>query len=128
MGVNKLMTKQAALQFFFSGFGMPAYPANNVPEDTIFPWLTYEAPTGFFGDEASSQVNIWYHTESEAIPNAKAEEIGKAIGQSGICLSCDDGWIWIKRGSPWCTPLNDETDQNIKRRMLNITLEYLTVE
>lgn len=37
------MTKGEALQKFFSGFGIAAYTATSVPEDAIFPWLTYDA-------------------------------------------------------------------------------------
>ena len=39
------MTKDKALHAWFSQF-LPAYPASNVPEDAIFPWLTYELVTG----------------------------------------------------------------------------------
>ena len=39
------MTKDKALHAWFSQF-LPAYPASNVPEDAVFPWLTYELITG----------------------------------------------------------------------------------
>ena len=39
------MTKDKALRAWFSQF-LPAYPASNVPEDAVFPWLTYELVTG----------------------------------------------------------------------------------
>lgn len=121
-------TKAAALHEFFSSFGLPAFPVSSVPEDTVFPWLTYELITSAWEEgEVGIVVNLWYYTESEATPNAKAEEISKAIGLGGATLPCDDGLIWVKRGSPWCQSLRDDTDPLIKRRYLNISAEYMTL-
>lgn len=41
-------------------------------------------------------------------------------------IKCDEGYIWVKTGSPWCQSLTDDTDKAIKRRYINITLEFLT--
>ena len=43
------MTAESALHKFWSGFGIKAYPTTAVPDDAVFPWLTYEVQTGFFG-------------------------------------------------------------------------------
>lgn len=121
------MTKGAALQQFFESFGISAYTASSVPDDAVFPWLTYELITSAWeGGEVGMTVNLWYYTESEAAPNAKAQEISEAISVGGKVLKCDGGYIWLKRGSPWCQSLTDDTDSNIKRRYLNVTAEYLT--
>lgn len=121
------MTKAAALHQFFSSFGMTAYTATSVPEDATFPYLTYEAIFDAWGGEpVGLTVNLWFYTESEAVPNAKAEEISRVIGYGGKIIPCDGGYIWLKRGSPWCQSLSDETSPTIKRRYLNVTAEYLT--
>lgn len=121
------MTKDKALHAWFSQF-LPAYPTSNVPEDAVFPWLTYELSTGSWDSgEIALTVNLWYYTESEAIPNAKAQELSDAIGYGGVTIQCDGGFIWIKRGSPWCQNLQDDTDPNIKRRYINVTAEYMTL-
>lgn len=120
------MTKAAVLQDFFSGF-LPAYAFSSVPEDVLFPYLTYDLVLdAWTGGEVGLTVNLWYYTDSEAIPNAKAQEISEAIGYGGKILPCDGGFIWLKRGSPWCQSLRDDTDPGIKRRYLNVTAEYLT--
>lgn len=122
------MTKTAALQSFFSSFGISAYPSSSVPDDVTFPYLTYDLITGAWGDEqVAITVNLWFYTESEAIPNAKAEEISKKIGLGGVNVACDDGTIWLKRGSPWCQSISDDTDKTIKRRYINVTAEFLTI-
>lgn len=120
------MTKGEALQSFFSRF-LTAYPSTAVPKDVVFPYLTYEPIfDSFGGGEVGLTVNLWFYTKSEAIPNAKAQEIADTIGLGGVMLPCNGGYIWIKRGSPWCQSLADGTDPGIKRRYLNVTAEYLT--
>lgn len=122
------MTKAAALYQFFSSFGMPAYTATSVPDDVAFPYLTYELITSAWeGGEVGLTVNLWFYTTSEAVPNAKAEELSEAIGLGGKILPCDGGYIWLKRGSPWCQSLSDETSPTIKRRYINVTAEYMTL-
>lgn len=121
------MTKEAALKQFFSGFGIAAYPSTAVPNDVVFPYLTYEVITSAFDDgETGLTVNLWYFTTQESLPNAKARELSEAIGRGGIVLPCDGGYIRLIRGTPWCQSLSDETDRNIKRRYINVTARYYT--
>lgn len=120
------MSKDKALQAWFTAFGMTAYPSTSVPDDTVFPWLTYEYITGSFGDsDVPIAVNMWFWTESESIPNQKAEEFRKYILEHDL-IECDEGLIWVKTGVPWCQSLTDETSPTVKRRYMNVTLEYLT--
>lgn len=120
------MTVNAALYAFFNSFGIPAYAETDLSKRD-FPYLTYSVPISHLDEgETAGTVNIWYRTESEAIPNAKAAELAAAIGRGCKELRCDDGIILIKRGSPWCQPLNDETDTTIKRRYINISVEFIT--
>lgn len=121
------MTKGEALQQFFSQF-MDAYPSTAVPDDVTFPYLTYDPITDAWGGgEVGLTVNMWFYTTGEAEPNAKAQELSEAIGFGGVRLPCDGGFIWLKRGSPWCQPLRDDADPMIKRRYINVTAEYLTL-
>ncbi|MCM1227559.1 MAG: hypothetical protein NC320_09080 [Clostridium sp.] len=125
----KPLTKAAALHQFFSGFGIPAYVTSNVPDNAVFPYLTYEFITSSFDEgEAGLTVNLWYYTDSEKIPNAKAQEISDRIGRGGVTIPCGGGMIWLKRGSPFCQGLKDDTDAAIKRRYMNITAEYITAD
>lgn len=121
------MTKPAALHNFFSSFGLTAYTTASVPEDAVFPYLTYELATSAWeeGDVALT-VNLWYHTESEKVPNDKAQEISDRIGRAGCVVPCDGGYIRLLRGTPGCQSLRDEADDAIKRRYINITARYFT--
>lgn len=119
------MTKGAALQQFFNEF-LPAYATNAVPDDVKLPYLTYDAVfDAWGGSPVSLTVNMWFYTTSEAVPNAKVQELSEALGIGGKMLSIDGGYIWLTRGSPFCQSLADDTDKNIKRRYINVTADFL---
>ena len=122
------MTKEQALHQFFNSFGIIGYRNTSVPDDVIFPYLTYDTPISAWDeDPVSITLNLYYYTDSEATPDAKAEEIRNAIGMRGALLNCDGGCIWLKWGIPWCQSFVDDTNATIKRRYINITADYLTI-
>lgn len=124
------MTPEAALYQFLSGFQIPAYVATATPSEADFPYLTYTPVEGDWDSgEVAVQANLWYRTESEALPNSKVRDISRAIGRGGVTVPCDDGMLWIKRGSPWAQTVRvDGEDEKIKRRYLNLSIEYLIPE
>lgn len=123
------MTPEAALYNFFSSFGIPAYAATATPSDAEFPYITYDLVMGEWMEvEVNLPVNVWYRTESEAQPNAKVREISSRIGEGGVTLPCDGGMLWIKKGSPWAQAVRVEgEDEKVKRRYVNINVEFLTL-
>ena len=125
------MTKTAALHSFYSSFGLPAYEENSVPagkDAPEFPYLTYNVVTGDFGTETALIVNLWYRSTSWVAANAKAEEISASLGRGGKVIACDEGAIWLRRGSPFAQSMGDPEDEHIKRKYINITAEYLTAD
>lgn len=124
------MTKDRALFEWFQQFGMPFYPVTALPpsKEITFPYGTYEPVFGYNGDITYPTVNIYHLTESEVIPNEKAAEIGEVIGKGGIIVKCDEGLMWIKRGSPFVQGINDPDNSNIKRRLISIAIEFLTTD
>ena len=120
------MTKNKALFAWFNEF-MPFYRASSVPDDVVMPYGTYEyIDNAFDAGEVGLTVNLFFRTESEAVPDEAAQNLSKRIGYSGVTIPCDEGYIWLKRGSPFCQSLTYENDPAIKRRYINITAEYLT--
>ena len=124
------MTPEAAVYTFLSSFGIPAYAASSVPDQATFPYLTYDLVLGEWGQpEVNMPVNVWYRTDSEAIPNAKVREISQAIGMGGVTLPWDGGMLWLKKGSPWAQAMTVEgEDEKVKRRYININIEFLIAE
>lgn len=122
------MAPEAAIYGFLNGFSIPAYASASVPDQAQFPYITYDLVLGEWGQpEVNMPVNVWYRTESEAQPNAKVREIGERIGMGGVLLHCDGGVLWVKKGSPWAQAVTVEgEDEKVKRRYVNINIEYLT--
>ena len=123
------MTPEAAIYSFLAGFSIPAYASASVPDQAEFPYITYDLVLGEWGEaEVNMPVNVWYRTDSEALPNAKVREIGERIGMGGVLLHCDGGYIWLKKGSPWAQAVRVEgEDEKVKRRYVNINIEYMTI-
>lgn len=122
------MTKTAMLYKFVSSFGLEAYQEHSVPDEAIFPYLTYSVSTdSFSGNEVPITISLWYRTTSWLAINAKAEEISTAIGYGGAIVSCDGGKMWIKRGQPFAISMGDNTDDLIKRKLINVSVDYLTL-
>lgn len=129
------MTPEAAIYAFLNSFAIPAYatssvPSQDSPEWKGFPYMAYDLVIGEdMGVEVNMPVNVWYRTASEKIPNDKVREIHDRIGMGGIFLPCDGGALWVKRGSPWAQAMEIEgEDDMVKRRYININIEFLIAE
>lgn len=125
------MTKAAAMYQFWKSFGLPTYEENSVPTGDnapTLPYLTYQFATDDFGKEVALTGSLWYRSTSWTQANEKAEEISKAIGRGGKMLPCDGGAVWIKKGTPFAQNMGDESDDKIKRKYLNLVVEYFTAD
>lgn len=122
------MTKEAALYQFFSSFGLTAYEENSVPETASFPYLTYPVSTADFGTEVSLSPSLWFKSESWLGANIKSREISHVLGRGGKVIPCDGGAVWIRKGSPFAQNMGDDSNKNIKRVYINLTVEFFTTD
>ena len=128
------MTKEQALYKFWSSFGT-AYAEGRVPTGSDapqFPYITFQVATDSFDNEVSLNASLWDRDSNrhngELANNLKTEEISKAIGRGGTWLRCDSGAIWIKKGHPFAQSMGDDSDDKVRRKLLNITAEYTTAD
>lgn len=122
------MKRAEAYHQFMSSFGLEAFEQNAVPtgdDAPAFPYLTYSYIEGEFGEQVGEIVNLWYRSTSWVEANEKTEEISAAIGRGGILLPYDNGAIWLQRGSPLAQSMGDDKDDLIKRKYINITVEFI---
>lgn len=120
------MTKNKALYSWFNEL-MTFYRDTAVPQDAELPYGTYTyVEDSFGGSQVTITVNLWFRTESEAIPDEMASKLSDKIGYSGALIPCDEGYIWLNRGSPFCQSLEDDNDTTIKRRYINIIADFIT--
>ena len=129
------MTKASAIHQFWNSFGINAYEENvvyDVDEDgkeisPKFPYITYQLVTDSFGNEVQMTASIWYRSESWTAINLKTDEISEYIGYGGIMIPFDNGSIWLKRGTPFAQNMGDDNDNLIKRKYLNLSAEFFSV-
>lgn len=118
------MDKWQAITSFWSGFGLPAYDENIIPESAEMPYITYESQTDSIGSALLLTGSLFYRSTSWAEISQKADEIGKYI-ESMSCIKIDDGVVFITKGSPFAQRMSDE-DNNVRRILINIQVEFLT--
>jgi len=120
------MTAQAALLAFFGQFAT-TYADDNVPDDAAYPYITVETRFGAFDDgDVPLVVNVWHRTDSDKACNDLVRYISASIGYGGAAVTCSDGWLWVKRGTPFAVAFVDPDDDAIKRRRININVEFIT--
>ena len=89
----------AALNAYFSSFGLPAYTTESLPKDAALPYLTYPLNVPEWREKATFYVQIWFRTRSNAPVLAKADEILQDIGEGKI-LQTENGTVVIWPESP----------------------------
>ena len=89
----------AALKTFFSGFGLPAYAENSVPDDVQLPYITYSMSVPEWNQKASMYAQVWDRTKSNTKVIRVADQITRAIGE-GHKIEFDGGYLVIWPESP----------------------------
>lgn len=113
------------LHSFWSGFGLPAYDENTVPDNAKLPYITYEASKSDFNGTIALTASLWYRSSSWSEITAKEQEISEFITRGGRMVSYNGGAFWIQKGSPWAQRMGEPEDDAIRRVVLNIYIEYL---
>ena len=91
----------AALYGFFSGFGIPAYVEETVPDNAALPYLTYELKEPEPGGNTSLKARVWYEGTGFGPIVDKVGQIKQAIGQ-GVSLPVQTGAIWLWPDTNFC--------------------------
>ena len=120
------MTKDEAIYSFYSGFGLPAYDENTVPEGSALPYITYSVSTDSIGNMVILSASLWYRSTSWGAIQDKADEIAAAIGYGGKMIKIDNGYLWLVKGSPFAQRMSEPSDKMVRRIALNINAEFLT--
>ena len=90
----------AALKTFFSGFGLPAYAADSVPDDVELPYITYSMSVPEWNQKASLYAQVWDRTTSNTGIIRVADQIPAAIGENGTNIPVEGGYLIIWPESP----------------------------
>jgi len=119
--------KSQAIYNLWSQFGLPAYDEDTVPDDAVFPYITYSTSLNSIGNVTSLSGSLWYHSTSWKEASQKAEEIAEYIGKHGhISQKIDGGYFFVTLGSPFAQRMSDEGDRLIRRIYILLDCEFLT--
>ena len=120
------MTKDEAIYSFYSGFSLPAYDENTVPEGSALPYITYSVSTDSIGNMVILSASLWYRSTSWAAIQDKADEIAADLGYGGKIIKIDNGYLWLIKGSPFAQRMSEPSDKMVRRIIININAEFLT--
>ena len=114
-----MISTATALQTFFSGFGIPAYVVNTIPEEAELPYLTYPLVDPEWNSPASFYAQVYYRHKTRNGPALqKADEIVRAIGE-GVTIPCNGGYVTIRPQTPLIQPL---VDGDIRSAYINLQI------
>ena len=120
------MDKEQALQKFWESFDIPAYDETSVSDRSSFPYITYSVSTSSLDMPVTISASLWYRSTSWEAISKKKNEIAESIGVGGKTIKIDDGYIWIKRGTPFAQRMADPSDDMVRRIYLSLDVEFLT--
>lgn len=108
------------LNLFFNKF-CPAYINDIIPNNAIFPYLTYSVEIPNFEEEGNIVVRI-YNKGSGLIPLFEiADLINLEIREEGTVIGNEEGMIYLTKGSPFCQVVTD--DLNNTSLYINLTIQ-----
>lgn len=120
------MDKWQAQHEFWNSFGIPAYEEHSVPDDAPFPRITYEAATSVFESLVSITASIWIRSTSWKDADTLADAIEHHVKEMG-CPEIEGGRYRVYIGdTTFAQRMDDPSDDQIKRIILNVTFEYMT--
>lgn len=119
------MNKIQSLNAFWNGFGLKAYDETSVPDNTSFPYITFEVSDDEFGHVLMRTASLWYRSSSWEEITLKEQEIAEYITRGGRMIGYDGGAMWIQKSTPWAQRMSDPSDDMVRRIVLNFSIEFL---
>ena len=95
-----------ALKTFFSGFGIPAYTTDSVPDDVSLPYIAYSLAEPEWGQKATMYAQVWDRNRSNTYILQKADQITAEIGE-GKVIPLEAGYLAIWPETPLIQLMTD---------------------
>lgn len=121
-----LLDKEQTIQAFWEGFGWPAYDEGTVPDDAVYPRITYNVVTDDLGQPVAMYASLWDRASTWERVAKKSAEISSAItGLWPPAIPFEGGRLYVTKGSPFAQRMVDEDDM-VRRIYINITAEFFS--
>lgn len=109
-----------ALYTFFSGFGLPAYNENKIPDNAQLPYITFRQIEPEWNQKATFYAIVYYRQKDSNLASlTKADEIVRAVG-TGVRLPIDGGCVVLWPETPLIQPM--ERDDDISAAYINLSI------
>lgn len=109
-----------ALYAFFSGFGIPAYAEDTVPDEAQLPYITFPQREPEWNAKATFYAKVYYrHQTSNLDALAKADEIVAAIG-TGVRLPVEGGCVVLWPETPLVQAVTPDGD--VRSAYINLSI------
>ena len=101
----------AKLKLFFSGFDIPAYARQSIPDEVSLPYIAYDIVEPHWNQQANLSCQIYYpkHQLEELL--TKADEVMAAIGE-GIQITMPNGYLMLYLAEQQAQTISDEWTQS----------------
>ena len=120
------MDKWQAQYDFWSRFGWPAYDQYSVPDNAELPYITYQGMGGTFEQLIPVTASIWTRSPSWEMADTKADEIEAYINRMGAPEVKGGRYRVYIGNTPFAQNMDDPSDDQIKRKVLNVMFEFMT--
>lgn len=124
------MDKWQAQQAYWGGFGLEAYNALTVPDeakqilDEGGMYITYSPVNGSLNGTAMSVGSLWYKGRSWATICQKTSIIEQLADRE---IKIDGGAVKFRKPtSNFAQPMSDPNDENVRRMVLSVEVEFLS--
>ena len=112
-----------ALHRFFTALGVNSYPAGQVPLGAAFPFMTWEAVAGRFGQKCAVTATAWYDGANANILRASfLDRVMAAIPEEGVKLSLSGGFLLMERGGDFIQLTDDPAHPGVLGGRIRLTL------
>ena len=101
----------AKLKLFFSGFDIPAYARQSIPDEVGLPYIAYDLTEPRWDQQANFSCQIYYPKNQLEELLTKADEVMEAIGE-GIQITMPNGYLVIYLAEQQAQMISDEWTQS----------------
>lgn len=84
----------AKLKLFFSGFGLPAYARNDIPDEVDLPYIAYDLIVPRWDVQGNISCQVYYPKNQLEDLLTTADEIRAAIGP-GLEITLSNGYLML---------------------------------
>lgn len=117
------MNKWEVQQAYWASFGIPAYNELTVREDAQMPYITYQLVNGEIDGVVNASASLYYRGTSWTQICRKVTEMEPLIDRQ---MPVDGGAMKVRKPeSNFAQPMNEPSDNKVRRMVLTVEIEFL---